>query len=383
MGPVHDGRLVAKVVQFSFLLRLSSLLLVLVTPSEAANSAAGLLTIGFITLSSTAGLYATEQLTRAVLAHPILIVADLLVATTLAYLLGAQNPLLLYSLSTSVLIGILLPGRLAVLVLVVQVCATLLIAIEQDTGVASGELVVLPIALATLGAMGMLTRHLLRSAEREQTEARRLVADAAIERERARLARDMHDSVAKALHGIALSAAALPAWAAKGPDVLAERARELQQAAEDAARDARGILVDLRADTDDRTLAQQLRALADGLAAGGVETELAVGGIGDCDHAVKRELVAIAAEAIENVHRHAGAQHVGLSCTATPRDITIVIDDDGRGFDPTATPAGHFGLVGMRERAEFVGGSVDVLTAPGQGTTVTVRTPRTLEAGSA
>lgn len=374
---VPEAHLVAQVVQFAFLLRLAALLLVVVTPSDAASSAAGLTAIGFITLSSTAGLYATRQLTRKVAAHPILLVLDVLVATGLAMLLGAQSPLLIYTFSTAVLIGILLPRSIATLVLLIQVGSLVLVAIDQDTGQEVIGIIVVPICSATLGAMGMLTRYLLQSAEREQVNARRLSADAAIERERARLARDMHDSVAKALHGIALAAAALPAWAAKGPEQLSARAVELQQAAEAAARDARSILVDLRTETDDRTLAQQLRSFADGLTQGGIQTILTIGGIADCDHAVKREIVAIAGEAVENIHRHAGASSVAITCAAEADSIVVSIRDDGAGFDPALRPAGHFGLVGMRERAEHVGGTLDLLTAPGRGTTVTVRTPRT------
>jgi signal transduction histidine kinase len=375
-GAVPEAHLVAKVVQFSFLLRLASLLLVVVTPGDAVSSPAGLTAIGFITLSSTAGLYATQQLTGKVMAHPILLVLDVLVATGLASLLGATSPLLIYTFSTAVLIGILLPRPIATLVLAIQVSTLILVAVDQDTSDELIGILIVPICSATLGAMGILTRFLLASAEREQANVRRLSADAAIERERARLARDMHDSVAKALHGIALAAAALPAWAQKGPEQLSAKAVELQAAAESAAQDARSILVDLRTETDDRTLAQQLRVMADGLTQGGVQTILTVGGVADCDHAVKRELVAIAGEAVENIHRHSGAQNVAITCAGERDTITVTIRDDGHGFDPGLTPTGHFGLVGMRERAELVGGTLDLVTSPGRGTTVTVRTPR-------
>ena len=146
--------------------------------------------------------------------------------------------------------------------------------------------------------------------------------DAARERERARLAREMHDSVAKSLHGIGLAAASLPAWAEKDDGSLSSKARELQLAAEAASQDARAILVDLRAETDDRTLAQQLRTLTDDLAAGGLQAELGVEGIGDCDHSVKRELVAIAAEAVENVRRHSRAGRIEVTCIGTADTIT-------------------------------------------------------------
>ena len=377
-----DRLLVDQVVRFAFLIRLASLLLIVLTPGDAISSPVGLVAIGFITLTSTVGLYGTSILTRKVAAHPILLVVDVLAATSMAFALGIESPILLYALSTAVLIGILLPTRFALAVLAVLVAAYLLVAIEQDHALSVAGTFIVPISYATVGGLGCLTRVLLQSTVHQQRRASMLSADAARERERARLARERHDSVAKALHGISMAAAALPMWAEQKPEELPLRAKELQEAAEDAARDARSILVDLRADTDDRTLAQQLRAMSDDLTNGGVQTIFTVGGIGDCDHEIKRELVAIAAEALENVRRHSGAKHVALTCAATADVITMSIRDDGAGFDPRDTPADHFGVLGMRERAETIGAELDLTSSPGEGTTVLVRSPRTTNRGT-
>ena len=189
----------------------------------------------------------------------------------------------------------------------------------------------------------------------------------------------MHDSVAKSLHGIGLAAASLPAWAEKDDGSLSSKARELQLAAEAASQDARAILVDLRAETDDRTLAQQLRTLTDDLAAGGLQAELGVEGIGDCDHSVKRELVAIAAEAVENVRRHSRADRIEVTCIGTADTITLGIRDDGVGFDVEHTPQGHFGVVGIRERAQAIGAELELTSGPGDGTSVLVTAPRFID----
>jgi signal transduction histidine kinase len=81
-----------------------------------------------------------------------------------------------------------------------------------------------------------------------------------------------------------------------------------------------------------------------------------------------------------NAARHAAATATTVRLHVPPPGDAIVLEvaDDGRGFDPAARPGGaqgHFGLDGMRERVERIGGTLDIQSAPGQGTTVTVRLP--------
>jgi signal transduction histidine kinase len=381
-----DRGLVDQVVRLAFFLRLASLLLVLLAPSDDVRSAVGIAAVAFITMTSAAGLYATSAFTSRVASHPILLVVDVLVAAIITWVVGTQSPLVVYSLSTAVLIGILLTPRIATLVMAILISSYVLVAIVESGDGADGgamSVLLLPISYATVGALGSVTRSLHEAAMVEQGRARRFSEDAARDRERARIARDMHDSVAKSLHGIGLAAAALPRWAEQGPAEITTKALELQFAAETAAQEARNILVELRAETDDRTLAQQLRALTDDLGSGGVRAALTIEGIGDCDHRIKSELVSIAAEAIENVRRHSQASQVDVRCLGTTDTIDLRITDDGVGFDPTSTPAGHFGLVGMRERAETIGATLDLTARPGGGTTITVHSPRTEPPGGA
>jgi signal transduction histidine kinase len=378
---VADRDLVDRVVKFAFLIRLTSLLLVVATPSDVVRSGFGLAAIAFITVTSGAGLYGTSAFTKRVASHPILLVVDVLVASAILAVVGTQSPLVIYTLSTAVLIGILLTPRIAGLVMAILIASYVLVAIIETAdgrtdGNSATSALLLPITYATVAALGSIMRSLHEAAMVEQSKARRYSEDAARERERARLARDMHDSVAKSLHGIGLAAAALPRWADNGSDEVASKAIELQAAAETASQEARDILVELRADTNDRTLAQQLRHLTEDLRSGGLDAELAVSGIGDCDHAIKSELVSIAGEAVENVRRHSRATHVSVRCNGSADAIELQIADDGVGFEPEHTPHGHFGLVGMRERAESIGGSLNLSTRSGAGTTITVHAPR-------
>ena len=73
--------------------------------------------------------------------------------------------------------------------------------------------------------------------------------------------------------------------------------------------------------------------------------------------------------------RHANARGVTLRLTHRPDHVTLRVEDDGAGFDSASIPAGRFGLVGMRERAHLVRGTLAVETTPGVGTTIAVRVP--------
>jgi len=80
---------------------------------------------------------------------------------------------------------------------------------------------------------------------------------------------------------------------------------------------------------------------------------------------------------LTNVARHARAQNVWVRLADRDGMLEITVRDDGAGFSPAAAniPAGHYGLVGLRERARMAGGTLEVASAPGQGTTVALRLP--------
>jgi len=79
-------------------------------------------------------------------------------------------------------------------------------------------------------------------------------------------------------------------------------------------------------------------------------------------------------EAVNNAVKHAGAEDVAVSVREADGMITVRVRDEGSGFDPAAT-SGGFGLVGMRERVESLGGALAIESAPGGGTTLIVRLP--------
>jgi two-component system NarL family sensor kinase len=87
-------------------------------------------------------------------------------------------------------------------------------------------------------------------------------------------------------------------------------------------------------------------------------------------------LYRIAQEALANALRHAGARTVRLRLETTPERVTLTVEDDGRGFDPAHVAGPRFGLLGMRERAKLLGGTLDVGAAAGnEGTRVVATVP--------
>ncbi len=78
-------------------------------------------------------------------------------------------------------------------------------------------------------------------------------------------------------------------------------------------------------------------------------------------------------EGLTNIARHAQAQHVWVLVASGDENLIVEVRDDGRGFDPAAVPAGHYGLLGIRERARLAGGTLEISSAPGAGTTWRLR----------
>jgi signal transduction histidine kinase len=80
-------------------------------------------------------------------------------------------------------------------------------------------------------------------------------------------------------------------------------------------------------------------------------------------------------EALTNIARYAQAQHAAISFCPGDHTLDIKVRDDGVGFDPAQIGAGHYGLIGLRERARLIGGTLNIESAPGQGTTLKVQLP--------
>ena len=216
--------------------------------------------------------------------------------------------------------------------------------------------------------------------ERLARDARR----AAVTRERLRLARALHDTLAHSLMGLLTQLRMVRKLSARwSPEQLDAELAGAEQAAAAGLAEARGAIVHMRqTSVRDSGLAAALQALAARFGARtgvSVQTSIDPAAAGLADERAATVL-RIAREALRNVERHADAGRITLSLApergaegAPERHWRLELADDGAGFDLAAPHAGHFGLTGMRERAEQLGAELRLDSAPGRGTRLVLR----------
>ncbi len=223
---------------------------------------------------------------------------------------------------------------------------------------------------------------LLRRRVREQTAIIRaqMTREVMLE-ERQRIAREVHDTLEQELVGLALrlDAAAAVADTHSRSWALLETTRHLVTRIQASVRD---LVWDLREPVDSpRDLGQSLAYLADEMAqAATVEFRVEVQGTpwplsGPLEH----NLLRIAQEALTNALKHARPRTIDIELSYEPEQLALRIRDDGRGFDSdgwSAERPGHFGLIGMRERARKIVARLELASAPERGTTVEVKMRR-------
>ena len=199
---------------------------------------------------------------------------------------------------------------------------------------------------------------------------RRIVA--AQELERQRLARELHDETGQALTSILLGLKQLEGG---GSQEAVAALRELVVA---TLQDVRRLAVELRPKVlDDFGLVPALERLTQGFAeTTGIAVDLEASAITErLPTEVETAIYRIVQESLTNVVKHARAGRVSVLLTRAEGRIKAVIEDDGTGFDPSATDGGGIGLVGMRERIALIDGTLAVESSATTGTTVAVEVP--------
>jgi signal transduction histidine kinase len=195
-----------------------------------------------------------------------------------------------------------------------------------------------------------------------------------IAEERNRLARDLHDSVTQKLFGVVLTAEAAATLLDQEPDVAREQLQRLKQLAQDAMEELRSLIFELRPPAlETEGLATTLRKHVDVLRrAYRFEIGLQIVGSPDLPSGAEGDVFRIAQEALQNALRHSQAQRVDVQLDARDGGLTLVVSDDGIGFEPAAPAlrSRRLGLTSMEERARAVGGRLEIESAPGAGTTV-------------
>lgn len=206
------------------------------------------------------------------------------------------------------------------------------------------------------------------------------VQELAVVDERLRISRDLHDGIIQSLYAVGLTLEDVP-------ELMAEHEAEATDRVDRAIDRLNMTIGDIRTfitalgSTGDASLAARLRDVAadivrDPKLTAVVEVESA----GDLDRRLSaqaaHELLQITREALSNAVRHSGAGRVTVRVAPSDGELVLTVADDGSGFDPgERRGAGHFGLANLHDRAAAIGGSLEVESAPGQGTRIQVRLP--------
>ena len=212
----------------------------------------------------------------------------------------------------------------------------------------------------------------------ENARLHEAVQHLAVVDERERIGKDLHDGIIQTLYAISLSLEDVPDLMGQDAREAAERVDRAIDTLNGAIADLRHFVVGLRPELIDRTdLVGLLAALVDQVRQDGVidvRVDLPDGGVDVAPH-VRAELVQITREALSNSARHARASVATVGLRRDDTSLALELRDDGVGFDTSREiPAGHHGLVNMRDRAQALGGDFRVESGP-RGTTIIVRVP--------
>ncbi|MFC5804453.1 sensor histidine kinase [Streptomyces formicae] len=320
-----------------------------------------------------------ERFGPLLLRHPALLAVDALFGSVLLITAGPESTLGYVTVCTPLLAGLVYGWRGAGIFACLQ--ALILFAVYGAYGDAEATIrnsLLLPGFCVVAGAVGVTLRNLLLrfgTASQALTEARaRLAVNEAVGGERARLAREMHDSVAKTLHGLALAADGLASSADRmDPLTVRHQAELVARSARRAAAESRELLSDLRRQGDLQAsgmdIAEELSSrVADFGRRTGITARFRRTGaapVPPVPYAVARQMLTVASEALENTHRHAHATQVTVETGIVDGALRVSVLDNGRGLPPGTTldelrRAGHFGLVGMVERAAGIGARIRI-----------------------
>lgn len=218
----------------------------------------------------------------------------------------------------------------------------------------------------------------LETAHRQLAEFAARVEDLTLANERQRMARELHDTLAQGLAGLILQLEAVDKQLAHGRP---ERAQTITTQAMERARqtlaEARRAIDDLRTgQPTSASLAERVREEVERFSAAiGIPCELDLNLSSPASDSFQEHAFRAIAEGLANVARHARARRAWVRVAEVDGGLEIVVRDDGVGFDSAEVNgrAGHYGLMGLRERARLVGGSLEVVSVVGQGTTLTLR----------
>ena len=229
----------------------------------------------------------------------------------------------------------------------------------------------------------------------ENARLREKIQEEAVAAERNRIARDLHDSVTQTIFSASLIAEVLPTVWARDPEEGTHGMAELQQLTRGALAEMRTLLLELRpAGLTEARLEDLIKQLAEGLAGRiRVPVDVHIEGRAELPPEVKISFYRIAQEALNNLAKHSGADKVEIALKSVSARkgrgrkkgakgsplVSLVIRDNGSGFDVELVPSDHMGLGIMRERASSAEAALSIQSKPGKGTIISLTWPRPVE----
>lgn len=211
------------------------------------------------------------------------------------------------------------------------------------------------------------------------------VAAAAVQEERRRISRELHDRVLQLLTTIQLRSELCLNELIGKPEQLERELKTIAEASQKAATEIRSLLLEkqvvhLAAGTLERRLKDEMEIFR---ARTGLKLDFRCAiDAHDLPYEVEQELYFALREGIINAIRHARATELNLSLTQNQATCFVDLRDNGVGFDQSSMAGGGFGLKGMRERIEKVGGHLEIETTPGKGTCISIEVPLRAHTGA-
>jgi signal transduction histidine kinase len=209
----------------------------------------------------------------------------------------------------------------------------------------------------------------------------------AVLNERSRVARELHDTVEQGLAGIALQLEAVDGSFETAPEAARESLNVARQMLRYSLEETRRSVMDLRSQALERSdLAGALETLAGQMTRNTpAQADVRVNGaVQRLDAAKEHHLLRIGLEALTNALKHGRATRIDIELSFTPDSTSLVVTDDGQGLESAERASGgaHFGLQGVRERVDKLGGVLDIHSSPGAGTRLSVSIPAQVESRS-
>lgn len=329
-----------------------------------------------------------DRIAPSLLRHPAYLAGEILLSTLILGATGARSSFFYFTVGTAALAGIIYGRRGAIPFCLLLVSMYELVALEGVHPVHNAQTVVfLPLLYPAAIIAGIAARELVQRGAMAEALLAFRTGEIAVQNERLRVAREMHDSLAKTVEGLSMMASALPARCERDPVSAAELARQLSADARQAAVEARALMTDLRPTADpDLPLTRLIGTRVDDFAerSGVMARFVCPDGTTEADGPppeAHHEILRILGEALRNAERHGRARNVTVALEADDAAWSLSIADDGSGLrEPPdlehLQAAGHFGIAGMDERARSIGGVLEITPNPAGGTIVAVTVPR-------